>query len=84
MTHNLAPLYISSLVPQSVSNTGNSRYNLRNSNSLQTIEARKTPYYNSFLPPTVRAWSIVNDEVVQSDSLNSFKGFLSKVSVCPR
>ena len=76
MTHNLAPLYISFLVPQSVSNI--SRYNLRNSNNLQTIDARSTLYYNSFLPSTVRAWNNVNDEVKQSYSLNTFKGFLSK------
>ena len=76
MTHKLAPLYRSSLVPQLVSNI--SRYNLRNSNNLQTIDARTTLYYNSFLPSTVRAWNNVNDELKQSDSLNTFKGFLSK------
>ena len=76
MTHNLAPLYLSSLVPQSVSNI--SRYNLRNSNNLQTLDARTSSYYNSFLPSTVRAWNNVNDEVKQSDSLNTFKGFLTK------
>ena len=76
MTHNLAPLYLSSLVPQSVSNI--LLCNLRNSNNLQTTDARKTHYYNSFLPSTVRAWNNINDEVKQSDSLNTFKGFLSK------
>ena len=53
MTHNLAPLYLSSLVPQSISNI--TRYNLRNSNNLQKIDARTTLYYNFFLPSTVRA-----------------------------
>ena len=76
MTHSLAPLYLSSLVPQSVSNI--SRYNLRNSNNLQTLDARTSLYYNFFLPSTVRAWNNVNDEVKQSDSLNTFKGFLTK------
>ena len=76
MTHNLAPLYLSSLVPRSVSNI--SRYNLRNSNNLQTIDARTTLYYNSFLPSTVRAWNIVHEEAKHSDSINTFKGFLNK------
>ena len=76
MTHNLAPLYLSSLVPRSVSNI--SCYNLRYSNNLQTIDARTTLYHNSFLPSIVRAWNNVNDEVKQSDSLNTFKGFLTK------
>ena len=76
MTHNLAPLYLSSLVPQSVSNI--TRYNLRNSNDLQTIDARTTLYYNSFLPSTVRAWNNVHEEAKHSDSINTFKGFLNK------
>ena len=76
MTHNLAPLCLSSLVPQSVSNI--SRYNLRNSNNLQTIDARTTLYYNSFLPSTVRAWNNVHEEAKHSDSINTFKGFLNK------
>ena len=42
------------------------------------IDARTTLYYNSFVPSTVRVWNNVNDEVKQSDSLNTFKGFLSK------
>ena len=76
MTYNLAPLYLSSLVPQSVSNT--TRYNLRNSNDLQTIDARTTLYYNSFLPSTVRAWNNVHEEAKHSDSINTFKGFLNE------
>ena len=76
MSHNLTPLYLSSLVPQSVSNI--SRYSLRNSNDLQTIDARTTLHYNSFLPSTVRAWNNVDDEAKQSDSLNTFKYYLNK------
>ena len=76
MTHNLAPLYLSSLVPLTVSNI--SRYNLRNSNNLQTINVRTSLYYNSFLPSTVRAWNEVPEEVKLSDSVNAFKRFLNK------
>ena len=43
MLNNLTPQYLSSLVPQPVSNL--SRYNLRNSNNLQTIAARTNQYY---------------------------------------
>ena len=76
MTHNLTHLYLSALVPPSVSNI--SRYSLRNSNDLQTIDARTTLYYNSFLPSTVRAWNNVNDEAKQANSVNTFKCFLNK------
>ena len=52
MTNALSPLYLSFLVPQTVSNA--SRYNLRYSNDLQTVEAHTSLFYNSFLPSTVR------------------------------
>ena len=55
MLNNITPLYLSSLVPQSISNI--SRYNLRNSNDLQTINARSNQYFSSFLPSSVRAWN---------------------------
>ncbi|MES9994044.1 MAG: reverse transcriptase family protein [Candidatus Thiodiazotropha sp.] len=76
MIHNLTPLYLSSLVPQPVSNL--SRYNLRNSNDLQTIAARTNQYYYSFLPSSIRAWNTLPDEAKQTDSLNAFKQFLKK------
>ncbi|MCG7868583.1 MAG: endonuclease/exonuclease/phosphatase family protein [Candidatus Thiodiazotropha taylori] len=76
MFYNLTPLYLSSLVPQSVSNL--SRYNLRNSNDLQTVDARTSQYYHSFLPSTTRDWNSLSTETKQSDSVNSFKHSLNK------
>ena len=71
MLNNVTPLYLSSLVPESVSNI--SRYNLRNSNDLQTINARSNQYFSSFLPSSVRAWNNLSPEERQHESLNSFK-----------
>ena len=48
MMNSLTLLYLTSLVPQPVGNL--SRYNLRNSNDLQSINARTKQYYHSFLP----------------------------------
>ncbi|MEW8546021.1 MAG: reverse transcriptase domain-containing protein, partial [Candidatus Thiodiazotropha sp.] len=76
MMHNITPLYLSSLIPQTVSNT--SRYNLRNSNDLQTIDARTNQYYRSFLPSSVRAWNNLSVEAKQCDSVTSFKYVLQK------
>ena len=76
MQCNITPIYLSSLVPRPVSII--SRYNLRNSNDLQTIDARTTQYYNSFLPSTVRSWNNLPIEVKQSASVSSFKQFLNK------
>ena len=76
MMYNITPLYLSNLVPQSVSNL--SRYNLRNSNDLQTVDARSSQYYHSFLPSTIRDWNSLSVETKQSDSVNSFKRLLNK------
>ena len=76
MKNNLTPTYLSSLVPESVGQT--SRYNLRNSNDLITINARTSLYSNSFLPSTVRDWNNLTPAARQVDSLNMFKQFLNR------
>ena len=76
MVHNITPLYLSSLIPQSANTI--SRYNLRNSNDLQTIDARTNQFYMSFLPSSVRAWTNLSVDVQQCDSVASFKRFLQK------
>ena len=79
MKSNLCPTYLSSLVPQTVNSI--SRYNLRNANDLQTINARTTLYYNSFLPPTIREWNDLPLEAKQLECVNAFKYFLKRENV---
>ena len=76
MFSHLTPLYLSSLIPPSASDM--SRYNLRNSDQLQTIDSRTNLYYNSFLPSTVRAWNSLPAEVKQSQTTHSFKYYFNK------
>ena len=76
MKSNLCPNYLSSLVPQTVQHR--SRYNLRNSNDLDPINARTTLYYNSFLPSSIRAWNDLSEAAIQTESVNAFKTFLNK------
>ena len=76
MLNNLTPQYLSSSVPPPVSNL--SRCNLRNSNDLQTIAARTSQYYYSFLPSSIRAWNSLPGEAKEIDSVNSFKSYLKK------
>ena len=76
MFSHLTPLYLSSLIPPSVSDM--SRYNLRNSDQLQTIDSQTNLYYNSFLPSTVRAWDSLPAEVKQSQTTHSFKYYINK------
>ena len=68
MHTNLAPEYLTSLVPQPVGAA--SRYNLRNANNLQTITTRT----NS----AIRSWNNLPMEIKQADTVNSFKNHLIK------
>ena len=76
MMNSFTPSYLTSLVPQPVINL--SRYNLRNPNDRQSINARTKQYYHSFLPSAVRAWNNLPVETKQSASLHCFKNFLKK------
>ena len=76
MYNNLTPDYLSSLVPSSV-NEG-SRYNLRNANDVQTINARTALYFNSFLPSVIREWNTLSENAKYVDSIDSFKRQISR------
>ena len=79
MYTNQTPPYLSTLVPPSVNTF--SEYSLRNSNDTQTVHARTTLYYNSFLPSTVREWNNLPLECRNSESVNSFKRSINESSV---
>ena len=76
MRYSLTPHYLSSLVPESISNVSN--YNLRHSNNLRGINARTTRYQQSFLPTAIKEWNNLPLELQQSNSVNSFKYNLTK------
>ena len=76
MYNELAPLYLSSLVPPLVQNA--SRYNLRNSNDTQTIASRTTLFYNSILPSSIRDWSRLNPDIRNASTLDAFKHKLNQ------
>ena len=82
MHTNLAPEYLTSLVPQPVGAA--SRYNLRNANNLQTITTRTNLYYQSFLPTTIRSWNNLPIEIKQADTVNFFKNHLIKKQPVPK
>lgn len=71
MFHNIAPTYLSSLVPSTINSLSN--YNLRNANDTQTIDSRTSQYFNSFLPSAIREWNNLPLDTRNCDSVNSFK-----------
>ena len=76
MYYSLSPPYLSTLIPPLVGQI--SRYNLRNANDLQTIDARTTLYFNSFLPSTVRDWNSLPSDIKNADTAVAFKSSLNK------
>lgn len=77
MSHNLAPQYLSSLLPVREM----SRYNLRNVDDIQSPYARTNLYFNSFLPCAIREWNELPVEVRQLDSISSFKHYLNRDNI---
>ena len=83
MCNGLSPAYLSSLVPPTVNSI--SRYHLRNENDLQTVNARTTLYYQSFLPSVVRDWNSLPDDHRNATTIDSFKCHLNhNKKVVPR
>ena len=76
MQHDLTPLYLSFLVPPSVSET--TRYNLRNADDYTTINCRTQLYYTSIVSSVVREWNGLPGAVKQISLLHSFKVFLNQ------
>ena len=71
MYNDMAPSYLSSLVPRPDQNA--SRYILRNANNIRTIRSRTNQYYNSFLPVIIHDWNNLpcSDRIV--DTVDDFK-----------
>ena len=53
--HDLAPNYLSELVPLLVKETAT--YNLQNSDNIQNYRAHSNPFLNSFFPLSIRAYN---------------------------
>ena len=70
MQHDLTPLYLSSLVPPSISET--TRYNLRNADDYTTLNCRTQLYYTSFVPSVIREWNALPGAAKQISTLHSF------------
>ena len=76
MVNNLTPTYLSSLVPSTVTEV--SRYNLRNSSDIRTVNSRTSQYFNSFLPSSIREWNSLPEQHRTSSTVTSFKYHLNQ------
>jgi hypothetical protein len=78
MVNNQTPSYLSSLVPPLVGDE--SRYYLRNTEDVQSLNARTKLYSDSFLPSVIREWNSLPIQVRNSTSVATFKQSLSRTS----
>ena len=76
MVNNIAPLYLSSLVPPLVQSV--SHYSLRNANDLQSVNSRTTQYFISFLPSVIRDWNSLPCADRNVKTIDSFKRYLNQ------
>ena len=74
--NGLSPDYLRELIPPTVQAT--IRYNLRNSNDIQTIRANTNLFYDSFFPATIRAWNDLPGNIKQATPVASFKFLLNR------
>ena len=83
MISNLTPYHLSSLNLSTV--TEASRYNIRNSNDIRTINARTSQNFNSFLPSAIKEWNSHPEEHINSSSVTTFKYQLNQpISFIPK
>ena len=67
----LTPAYINDIIPPLVNEI--STYNLRNSNNFVTLPQRTSLYASSVIPSCTVLWNNLEQDIKNSDSLNSFK-----------
>lgn len=71
MINNLTPPYLQQMIPQRIQEQ--TRYPLRNEANFVIPTIRTTYHYNSFLPSALRQWNLLDQDIKESSSLQSFK-----------
>ena len=74
--NGFTPDYLADLVPPLIQET--TRYNLQNSNDIQTIYANSNLFYNSFFSATIRAWNNLSDDIKEATYIALFKSRLNR------
>jgi hypothetical protein len=74
--HKLAPPYLIDKCPPLVGETIN--YDLRNAGDINLPMGKKTCYFTSFFPSSIRLWNQLDRGIKDSTSLDSFKLQLKK------
>ena len=82
MKKNIAPNYLSELIPEEVGQQ--SQYNLRNSTSIKLPKTSTNYFLKSFIPSTIRLWNELPENIRLKNEFDDFKKELQQIYKPPK
>ena len=74
--HDRTPSYLKPIIPQTVKETSQGRYNLRNNSNISQTNTRTETFRKSYIPATTQFWNNLDDSTKNLTSKNSLIFFL--------
>ena len=61
--HDRTPSYLKPIIPQTVKETSQGRYNLRNNSNINQTNTRTETFRKSYIPATTQFWNNLDDSI---------------------
>ena len=76
--HDRTPSYLKPIIPQTVTETSQGRYNLRNNSNINQTNTRTETFRKSYIPATTQFWNNLDDCIKDLTSKESLKQILKR------
>ena len=76
--HDRTPSYLKPIIPQTVKETSQGRYNLRNNSNINQTNTRTGTSRKSYIPATTQFWNNLDDSIKDLTSKESLKQILKR------
>ena len=76
--HDRTPSYLKPIIPQTVKETSQGRYNLRNNSNINQTNTRTETFRKSYIPATTQFWNNLDDSIKDLTSKESLKQILKR------
>ena len=76
--HDRTPSYLKPIIPQTVKETSQGRYNLRNNSNINQTNTRTEIFRKSYIPATTQFWNNLDDSIKDLTSKESLKQILKR------
>ena len=76
--HDRTPSYLKPIIPQTVKETSQGRYNLRNNSNINQTNTRTETFRKSYIPATTQFWYNLDDSIKDLTSIESLKQVLKR------